>query len=198
MVSRISIAGLTAVAFALGVNAQPAAAPPAVQEVTPAPAKVLEAPAVLAPALVPGQAVLKLEQLTKEQFVALPDSQVIEVQGQRTTKREFLAAMEQERNAALAKLKAAAGQAQATFEAARSQFLQRQQAELDAQNAKVRAEFASRRTQRGGPARSAAHQAIHKEASQLLERAKTAPPAEQEQIEQRAGELLKQLQQVPR
>jgi hypothetical protein len=40
--------------------------------------------------------------------------------------------------------------------------------------------------------------AIQEEAAQLFQRSKTAPPGEQAQIEQRAGQLLQQLQQLDR
>ncbi len=205
MFCRVSIASLTAVVLALGLVTQPAAAPPTpIQAPAPGPTRAPgapTAPAMVKPpaaAPVPQQTILKLEQLTKQQFDALPAGHAIEVGGQRTTKGEFLARMERERTAALARMRAKTSQALARFEAKRAQLLQQQKAEIDAHNQKVRAAFAAHRTQRGGLVRSAAHEAIRQEARELLERSKTASPAEQAQIEQRAGELLKRLQQVPR
>ena len=94
-------------------------------------------------AAVPAQAILKIEQMTKQQFDALPPGQAIEVRGQRTTKGELLAGMERARTEALAKLKAPGSQAD--FQAMRAQYLQRQQSEIEAQNARILAEFARRR-----------------------------------------------------
>jgi len=134
---------------------------------------------------------LKAEQLTREQFDRLPDTQPIEMKGQRTTAGEIRTKMKQARAEAEVKMKAAAAQAQAGFEADRVQFLQAQKARLDAENAKVR-------QQRPAAAQSPQFDAIRREAGQLLERSKTASPAERAQIEQRAAQLLQQLRQGER
>ena len=74
-------------ALTLGLIAQAAAAPPtAVQEQAPGPAKVLEAPKPPAPTAAAGQKVLKVKQLTDQQYDALPDSQLIEIKGKPVTK----------------------------------------------------------------------------------------------------------------
>ncbi len=90
--------------------------------------------------------------------------------------------MKQARAQAEAKAAAAAAKAQAEFEADRAKF-------LDAEKAKVRT--AGRRP--AAPAQSPQLDAIRREANQLAERVRTASPAEQAQIEERAAQLLQQL-----
>jgi hypothetical protein len=104
--------------------------------------------------------------------------------------------MRQARAEAEVKAKTAAATAQAAFEADRAKFLQGQKAKLEAENAKVRAEVSRLRQQRPAPAQSPQLDAIRREAGQLLERSKTASPAERAQIDQRAAQLLQQLQQM--
>jgi len=129
--------------------------------------------------------VLKGEQLTKEQFKALPDNAVIEFKGQQKTKGQIIAEEEQKSKQALAKLK---NVSKPQFEAARAKFLQEQKAKLDADNAKAKAEFERMKT------KFSKYAEIKNEAMQLQGKSKTAPPAEQEQIEKRANELLQQLE----
>ena len=147
----------------------------------------------------PTPAIIRGEQLTQQQFDALPDSAVIEFRGTRITAGEVRVKIKQAEIGAQAQAQAAAAQAQAKFEAYRAKFLQEQKAKLDAANAKVRAEIARLR-QASAAAPLTQQQAIQKEAVELLNRSKTATPAEQIQIEQRAGQLQqpKLLQQAPR
>lgn len=144
----------------------------------------------------PGPQVLRGGQLTKQQFEALPDTAVIEVKGQRMTKAQIRAKAAKSQEA-MAKGQAVARQTEAQFEQRRIQFEQQQQAKLQADNAKAVAEF-TRQSQASGPAASPQLDAIQEEAAQLHERSKRASPAEQAQIEQRAGQLLQQLQQMGR
>ena len=127
---------------------------------------------------------LKGEQLTKEQFKALPDNAVIEFKGQQKTKSQIIAEEEQKRTQSLAKMKNAS---KSQFEAARAKFLQEQKVKLDADNAKAKTEFERLKT------KSSKYAEIKKEALQLFNKSKTAPPADQEQIEKRSAELLNQL-----
>jgi len=145
----------------------------------------------------PGATVFKADQLTKEQFKQLPDSAVIEFQGQRTTKGEFRAKMEQARNAAMMEAQAQASQAEARRAAHRARFLQRQQVELDAASAKVQVELA-RLGQAGSHAQISQMEGVQQKAANLCARSKTASPAEQAQMEREAGELLKQFRQLGR
>ncbi len=144
----------------------------------------------------------KVEQLTKDQFDRLADDEVIDVKGRQINVGELRAKRRQAEAEAPALEKAAADKAKADFEAYRTKFLQEQKAKLDAENAKVGEEVTRWRTQHPSPAQPTASvgddaqvKAIRDEARQLLERSKTASPAEQEQIERRAGELLQQLEQ---
>ncbi|MCI0408695.1 MAG: hypothetical protein L0191_09055, partial [Acidobacteria bacterium] len=151
---------------------------------------------------VPGPKVLRSDQLSKQQFEqqfrALPDSALVESRGQRMTKAQIRALAAQKGQQHQASAQAALNQARAAFEQRRVQFDQQQQAKLQASNAKARAEMARLR-QAGGPvARSTQREVIQQEAAQLFQRSKTASPAEQVQIEQRAAQLLQQLQQVGR
>ena len=143
-----------------------------------------------------GEQPLKAEQLTKEHFDRLSDTQPIEIKGQRMTAGKIRANMRQARAEAEAKAKVAAAKVQAEFEAERTKFLQAQKAKLEAENAKVRAEVTRLRQQQPAPAQSPQLDAIRREAGQLLERSKTASPAERAQIEQRAAQLIQQLQQM--
>jgi len=136
--------------------------------------------------------VLRADQLPKKQFDQqlrqLPDSAVIESQGKRFTVGEIRARAAQRRREMAAKAQASAAQAKARLEAGRAEFLQQQQAKLQADNAKTMAEF--------GRLRQVA--AIEQEAAQLFQRSQRAAPGERAQIEQRAGQLLQQLQQMGR
>ena len=162
MFSRIAITKLAAITLGLGFMAQVVGSSPA------------EAGGA------PGPQVLRADQLTKQQFRRLPDSAVIEFQGQRMTKAQIRAMAARKAQAAMAKVEAAAGQRRAQFE--------QEQAKLQADNTKVQAELARLRQ----------IAAIQQEAAQLLQRSQRGLPAEQTQIEQRASQLLQQLQQLGR
>jgi hypothetical protein len=166
----------------LRVMPTPPQTPPAVQ---PAPLK-LEGPALI-----------NLKTLTNKQIRALSDSAVVEFQGKPTTMGALRALGTQDRRGAETKLKAAAAQAKAKFEARRAQFLRQQQVELQAAHVKARAEVARLR-QASATIPATQQEAIRNEAIQLQHRAKTASPAEQAQIEQRALQLQQQYQQLQR
>ena len=135
---------------------------------------------------------LKLGQLSKEQYEALPDDARIEAPGRGVlTRAELRALAEQKRQEALTESQARAGQARADLEAARARFLQEEKARREANNARARAEAA--RLQQEQSAKLAA---IQREAAQLQARSKNASPAEQAEIDKRARELLEQLQEL--
>lgn len=201
---KVGGALFAAIVLALGLLAHIAAPPVAFSQVeipgpSPKPGPLaqrqLESPRELAP-----RAPVKIEQLTPGQFDSLSDDQVIEFKDQRITARELRAKTRQALAEVEAKSKANAAQAKARFEAYRAKFLLEQKAKLDARNAEVRAEFARRRQQSGVIVGTLGHaarfDAIRNEARQLLERSKTASPAEQAQLEQRAEQLLGQLEQM--
>jgi len=173
MFSRVKIARSTFIVLALGILAQGTGRQPA------------EAGGA------PGPQVLRADQLTKQQFEVLPDTAVIEFKGQRMTKAQIQAKATKSKEA-IAKVQAAARDAQAKFQTRLAQFLQQQQAKLQADNAKAMAEVARL-------AQSVRLQAIQQEAAQLWQRSQgTLSPAQRVQDEQRAGQLLQQLQQMGR
>jgi hypothetical protein len=149
----------------------------------------------------PGPQVIRADQLTKQQFdqqlKRLPDSAVIESQGRRFTVGEIRARAAQRRREMAAKAPVAARAAQAKVAARQAQFLQQQQAQLQADNVKAMAEFGRLRQARATP-QARQVEAIEQEAAQLFQRSQRAAPAERAQIEQRAGQLLQQLQQLGR
>jgi hypothetical protein len=143
----------------------------------------------------PQSVVVKLEDLTQAQFKQLADSAVIQVDGQRTTKREFLDRVAREHTAALADVRAKMLESERRFADRREHFLSRRRAMAEDKNAAVRAELARLRAEAGaspaGPAMSL--EAIRTEGVELVKRAQTASPAEREKIDQRAQELLDHL-----
>jgi hypothetical protein len=146
LLSLLAAAGAPPPAGAQNVPGQQPGQPPANQPgivpgVPAQPGQTGQRPRV-PPANVPASTshVVKLEQLTKDQFRALPDGAMIEAEGLRTTKREFLEKMTRERNAALASVRVRTSEVRSRLAARRAQFLQHQKAELDARNAKVQAE----------------------------------------------------------
>ena len=182
MRGRVTIVNVIAITFVLSVAVRTVSGAdvPAGAQVTPPPP------------------VLKLNQLTNKQAKALQDTAVIELRdGTRTTAGQLRAIIWQKHNADLALAQTHAADAQAKFAAYRAKFLQEQLAKLDAENTKRQAEFA-RRQQLQRNVLTASPLTVQQEAIQLIQRAKTASPAEQVQIEQRAGQLLQQLQQVPK
>lgn len=135
----------------------------------------------------------RAERLTRRQFKALPATAVIEMKGQRITKAQILARADAQRKAASAELEANRRLDRAAFEAKRAQFLRQQQAQLSAGNARASAE-ASRLTA-SAALQVRTRETIQQEAAQLLIRSRsTRTPAERAQIEQRAAELLRELQ----
>jgi hypothetical protein len=138
---------------------------------------------------VPGQ-VIKIERLTKDQFNALPDNAVIEVNGVQMTKQQLIMANKQKKNELINQLKLNVPKTQ--VEAAQTKFLQEQKNKLDAENARIKSAFESQ-VKLTGTDSTAKFTAIQKEAIELFTKSKNATPAEQQQIEQRAKELTEQL-----
>lgn len=147
---------------------------------------VAEREATTSPQVVSG------DRLTRQQFDALPDSALIEFKGRRTTKASIRAREAQSRDAAR-KVQALAQQSRAEFQQRLVQFEQERKAKHETDKAKATGEFA-----RLSRANSQQLKAIEAEAAQLQERSKRASPAEKGQIEQRAEQLLQQLQSLER
>jgi hypothetical protein len=143
--------------------------------------------------------VISGKHLTKAQFESLPDNAVIDIRGTRTTAGELRAKLRQQEVQALARAQELAAETQAAFPAYRTKFLQDERARVKTNGAKAWAEF-TRWRQAQATVPGAPEDAIAEEAIELMTRARTASPAEQIEIEQRARELEKRLQprQVPR
>jgi hypothetical protein len=128
------------------------------------------------------------DRLTKQQFEALPDSALIDFKGRRMTKASIRAREAQSRETA-EKAEALARQSRMEFQQQLIQFEQQRKTKLEIDKAKAMGEFV-RRSQ----AHSPQLKAIEVEAAQLQERSKRASPAEKARIEQRANQLLQQVQ----
>jgi len=190
----ITSLSLTALVLSLATSPAWATSHTTIQRAPVAPAPLRVPPSPPAPSQLQGPTVINLKSLTNKQIRALPNTAVVEFQGKPTTMGALRALEAEARKATLAKAQAAATQAKARAAARRAQFLQQQAAELQAIHAKARVEVARLR-QASAVTPVTQQEAIRNEAIQLMQRAKTASPAEQVQIEQRAGQLLKQLQQ---
>ncbi len=151
--------------------------------------------------------IYKTEQLTKEQFKALPDNAVIEHKGKRETKKQYVAEQEQVAKARHEQImKHIDAKYRATGDAQRAKFVKIRKDQIEANNArlmaKIKAENTKRkqvasRTQPSSKALSPQYIAIQKEALQLYARSqKATTPDERKQIDQRAGQLVQQLKQM--
>jgi hypothetical protein len=140
---------------------------------------------------VPGSEVVRGDELTKQQFEALPDTAVIEFKGKRITKGEIRAKALKSQEA-MAKAQAVARQTKSQFEQRRIEVERQRQAKMQADRTKAMAEF-TRLSDAGATPRALQIEAIRKEAMQLYERSKRASPTEQAQIEERAHQLLQRL-----
>jgi hypothetical protein len=133
--------------------------------------------------------VVPASALTREQFKALAPDAMIEIDGERISKREFIErrvkALEKSANQAR-EMKA---KAEAELEARCMAFLDAEKAKLEEANKKVEAEIA-----RLVAADAAAHgpnwEAHKKQAAALLKEAETAPPDQRSQLEKKASDLL--------
>ena len=138
---------------------------------------------------VAGQQAYNADQLDRGQFKALPDSAVIERNGQRMTKAEILAQARRRQEQAAAARAAAAQRGRAAFDRKRTQFAERERARLAAGNARTLAE--ARRLEASAP-RPGSLEAIRREAAQLRDEAqRSTTAAGRARIERRAAELLR-------
>ncbi len=128
--------------------------------------------------------------ITKEQFETLGPNDIIEVNGQRMTKQQFLTQVETAAAAALKKGQDAQAQAKTRFEAKRKAFLDGEQAKLN--DAKAKAQAAAKPLLDQATARRPAnYDASVAQAIALLKRAATASPSDASEIESQASALLK-------
>ena len=138
----------------------------------------------------PGQTV-RLDQLDKAKFDALPPETVILLdRGRKTTKQELVTAAKQRLERRRTAEQLAARDAM-VLQARLDRFLQEQRGRLAAANAKARVELT--RLPRAGPVPAARHTEIQREAVQLRARYERASPAERAAIDRRAAVLLGEL-----
>jgi hypothetical protein len=116
--------------------------------------------------------------------------------GTRVTREELIQEARKQQGSAAEAAKKSTVPGDEELRKARAAFEQKQKAELEALNTRLRAQFEAEK------ARHAMRQLsekrtdeIRNEAGILLQKAKTASPKEKEQIEKRAAELLKEVQQ---
>ncbi len=140
----------------------------------------------------PAGGAIRAEGLTQQQFDALPDSAVLQHKGVRFTKGEFRARALGAHAQAEAKRQSLGAEKRAKFEAYRSKFLTNQQAKLQQLNAGFRAEV-TRLQQHHAAQMTPQRQALHRQAWDLVGRARKAPPAERAQFDQRAAQILQRL-----
>jgi hypothetical protein len=172
MFSRVKIVHITFILLAFGTLAQGTAAEPS------------------EPGAAPGSQVVRGDQLTKQQFEALPDTALINFKGQQMTKAQIRVRATKSQEA-MEKGHALARQTRAEFEQRLIHFEQQRKAKIQADKAKAMEEFA-----RQSQAEARQLKAIEAEAAQLYKRSEGASPAEKAQIEQRASQLLQQLQEM--
>jgi hypothetical protein len=120
------------------------------------------------------------------QLKTLPDSTVVESEGKRLTVGEIKARSTEIQRKAVANAEAGARSAAERSAARAAQFERRKMAKLDADKAKGTVELG----------RISQFEAIRKEAAQMMERSKTATPAQMNEMNQRAQQLLRQLNTV--
>jgi len=168
---------------------------------------------VAAPAAVSGapqtkQNIYKIEQITKEQFSALPGDAVIEHKGQKLTKTQFISQMAQEKAAIKAEherdLPKMRAKLQAAAKAKQAEFTKAHKDKVRANNEKLMAEVRKKNVGRQTTSSKSIPEAharqyltIQKEARDIYTRAKKVSPAERKQLDQRAGQLAQQLNTIP-
>jgi hypothetical protein len=146
---------------------------------------------LMTPALVGGD----VEKMSHEQFRALPDTASIRYRGQGMSKGAFIQQRLREWNAAPVSI---ARKPMMDFQTLKTQFEQKQAAELQAQNARVQA-VAERLTQRLKQAQSSPeYLALLKEAGDLQRRYASASPDEKSRLKVRALQIHEELARLER
>jgi hypothetical protein len=133
--------------------------------------------------------IIPANTLTREQFKALSPDAVIEIGGERISKREFIERRTKAVEQAISEMQEERVKAETEFEAKRKAFLDAERAKLEEANKKVEAEVA-----RLVAADAAAHgpnwEARKKQAADILEQAKRATPTRRSALEKQAADLL--------
>jgi hypothetical protein len=133
--------------------------------------------------VIPGSA------LTRDQFKALSPDAMIEVDGERMSKREFIERRTKALEKALSNVQEMRAKAEAELEARRKAFLEAEKAKLEEANKKVRAEV-ERLVADDDAAHGPNWEARKKQAAALLKEAATASPNQRSQLEKKASDLL--------
>ncbi len=133
--------------------------------------------------------VISASALTGEQFKALSPDAVIEVDGKRMTKRNFIEGRTKALEQAINKMKEIRTKAEADFEARRKAFLDAEQAKLEEANKKVEDEV-TRLVAADATAHGANWEGCKKQALDILQQAKGATPMERSRLEKQAADLL--------
>ncbi|ARN82731.1 hypothetical protein [Methylocystis bryophila] len=132
---------------------------------------------------------LSAEKMSKEQFIALPPTAVIDFKGAQMTKAEFQARRAQAFGLAAKEAQNRKAEARARFEAARASFRKDEADRLKAANQKAQAEI-DRLVAADNASHGANWSERKRQAAELLSEAATAPPERRSQLEKSAGELL--------
>lgn len=133
---------------------------------------------------------LSITTPTPQQFEALPLDAVLEINGERVTKREFLARRQRAYDATIKSVQEARARAEAEFVAHRRIFFDAQEAKLRENNQKVQAEI-DRLIAADNAAHGPGWQTRKRQAADLLQQAaKESSPHDREQLEKRAADLL--------
>jgi hypothetical protein len=131
-----------------------------------------------------------VEQMSREQFHALPDASMVRYRGQNMTKASFI---QQRLKEFQTQAKTVQPKPGLSFDAMKAQFRQKQAGQLAAENARVQAVMDNLNRQIKQLEGSPAYSVLVKEAYELQQRYPTASLAEQPRLKQRALEVHDQL-----
>ena len=140
--------------------------------------------------MVPGPSGNDVEQMTSEQFRALPDSAMLRYKGQSLTKSAFI---EQRLREFQVRPKSTPPKSSISFEMLKAQFQQKQAAVLAEKNARVEAIVAEANSRTQQVQSSPAFLALVRESAEIQRRYADANPAQQARLKQRALEIHNQL-----
>ena len=129
-----------------------------------------------------------IEHMTDAQFRALPPAAQVRYKGQSLTKSSYI-----EQRLREVQAQGTTTQARVSFEMVKSQFRQKQAAELAEKNARVQAVIDGLNTRTKQLESSAAYLALENEASDIQRRFAHSNAAQQAQLKQRALEIHNQL-----
>jgi hypothetical protein len=141
------------------------------------------------PNMAGAQDVAFADRLTMEQFMALQPEAVIDFNGTRMTKRDYLLERARALEQGAKQIQARRAHADQRFEARRKAFLDAQRAKLEEYNKKVQAEV-DRLVAADVAKHGSNWQARRKQAVQILDEAAKVAPEQRSELEKRANDLL--------